>query len=367
MLAQNWQLLKTTHCTDADDSAAGWASLIGRSLVPSGLNSPELLLPLLRQCAAAQLATVGQGTDLMLALPVQRQYWPVPYLTNWITPLTISGLPHVDANLAEPALHAFLLASDQPILLRSIPVDGPFWVALTAAAANLKVLTRWQRASLRLEGTFSTWFERNFDRKRRKEFRRLKSRLSELGALDCRSFAFGEDTVPWTKGLVELEGSGWKGRRGTALKSNPIMANAATEALANLGRANKLRFWEIRLDGKIVASMFAMVEGAHAWLGKIAYDETLARYSPGVMLLLYATERLFAEEAITQVDSSAIPNHPMIDNLWRDRVAMADVMVASSETSAIAFKILCGAEMLHRRLRASAANFYYSVSGQHRS
>ncbi len=367
MLVPNFQLLTCTRHRDAQGLAAPWTALIARALVPSGLNSPEMLVPLLKHLPVAELATVEQGGELAFALPVRRRRWPVPFLTNWITPLTISGLPHVDANLAEPAITAFLRAAGQPVLLRSIPADGPFWSALTAAAPHLKVLNRWQRASLRISGTYADWFERNFDRKRRKEFRRLKSRLGEKGELICRNFVAGEDTAPWTKGLIDLEAAGWKGEKGTALKSDPAIAAAATEALANLGHADKLRFWELRLDGKVIASMFAMVEGTDAWLGKIAYDESLARYSPGVLLVLHATECLFAEGAITHIDSSAIPNHPMIDSLWRDRVAMADVLVASSEIPGPVFWFLCGAEILHRRLRATAANLYYSMTGKHRS
>ena len=55
---------------------------------------------------------------------------------------------------------------------------------------------------------------------------------------------------------------------------------------------------------------------------------TYAKYSPGVLLVLYATERLFAESGITFVDSCAIPGHPMIENIWRDRIKVADVMIA---------------------------------------
>lgn len=367
MLAPNWRLLTSARRRDANGVTVPWTALIARALVPSGLNSPELLVPLLKHLPVAELATVEQGGELAFVLPVRRRRWPVPYLTNWMTPLTISGLPHVDANLAEPAISAFLRAAGQPVLLCSIPADGPFWSALIAAAPQFKVLNRWQRASLRIAGTYSDWFERNFDRKRRKEFRRLKSRLGEKGELVCRGFVTGEDTAPWTKDLIDLESAGWKGRKGTALKSDPVLAAAATEALASLGQANKLRFWELRLDGKVIASMFAMVEGREAWLGKIAFDETLARFSPGVLLVLHATECLFADGAITHVDSSAIPDHPMINGIWRDRVAMADVMVASSEIPGPVFWFLWGAELLYRRVRTTAANLYHSMTGKHRS
>jgi hypothetical protein len=34
-----------------------------------------------------------------------------------------------------------------------------------------------------------------------------------------------------------------------------------------------------------------------------------------------------ADDTIASVDSTAIPNHPMIDPIWRDRLAIGDVLI----------------------------------------
>jgi CelD/BcsL family acetyltransferase involved in cellulose biosynthesis len=98
---------------------------------------------------------------------------------------------------------------------------------------------------------------------------------------------------------------------------NHRVESAFIEACKLLGAAGKLRFWKLSLNGKPIAIMHAIVDGNQAWLHKIAYDEAYAKFSPGVLLVLHATEKLFAEIGLVLVDSCAIPGHPMIENIWR--------------------------------------------------
>jgi len=367
MLVANWQLLDVARCRRPDTLRGSWSRLAARSLVPAGLNAPEFLIPLLKHLQGAELATVQGGGELLLTLPVKRRRLPFSLLTNWVTPLSASGLPPVDPHLGAEALAALLRHERTPVMLTGVPADGPFRDTLVAASSHLAVLDRWERAALRPSGTFESWFEGNFERKRRKEYRRLRARLSEQGRLESLNLKPGDDVGPWVQGLLSLEAAGWKGKRGTSLKSAASVAAAFAEAAQDLHRAGKLRFWGLTLDGRPIATMFAMVEGSSAWLGKIAYDEAFARFSPGVLLILDTTEALLAEEGLKLVDSCAIPNHPMIDNIWRDRVAMADVMVASANVAQWRFELTVRAERLRRAARSTARDLFYTLTRRHRS
>ena len=68
-----------------------------------------------------------------------------------------------------------------------------------------------------------------------------------------------------------------------------------------------------------------MRSGTSAWFWKIAYDEEVARASPGVQLTLDVTERCSPQPDILHADSCATADHPMIDHLWRERLALADL------------------------------------------
>jgi len=366
MLIANWQVLETARETAPEAVRQDWQALASRALPPAPLNGPEFLLPLLALSPKAELLTARAAEGLVLALPVQRRGWPVPILSSFVSPLTNSGLPMIGRDLGPAALQAIARRIGQPFLLTGIPASGPFWDALDQSGLRLAVLDRWERAALYPQGSFDHWFEESFERKRRKEFRRLRARLSEQGTLISRSLDAGEDIGPWAEALLDLEDAGWKGARGTALKADPAIASAFRTICRDLHAAGKLRFWSLTLDGRTIATLFAVVEGGQAWLGKIAYDETLAKYSPGVLLILDATEALFGE-GITAADSCAIPDHPMIDHLWRGRMAMADLIIAGETVSPLMFKATVLAERARRRSRAALKSLFYTLTRRHRS
>jgi hypothetical protein len=60
---------------------------------------------------------------------------------------------------------------------------------------------------------------------------------------------------------------------------------------------------------------------------KLGVDERFAKYSPGVQLTLDLTRHMCADDTIATVDSTAIPNHPMIDPIWRDRLTIGDALI----------------------------------------
>ena len=67
--------------------------------------------------------------------------------------------------------------------------------------------------------------------------------------------------------------------------------------------------------------------GTTLYFWKTAFDERFAALSPGVQLALELTEVQLADPGVTTTDSCAAPDHPMIDRLWPDRMALVDVMI----------------------------------------
>mgnify|MGYP006391742827 CR=1 FL=1 len=139
--------------------------LATRGLSACGPNDPELVLASLRHLGG-DLALVQDSDGLRLSMPVVRRSLPLPLLGNRASPISTFGPPHLDADLAVPALTAFLRHVGAPVLIQSVPRDGAAWEALTAAGQVAEV-ERWHRAGLQVSGSFDAWFERNFERKRR--------------------------------------------------------------------------------------------------------------------------------------------------------------------------------------------------------
>jgi hypothetical protein len=70
-----------------------------------------------------------------------------------------------------------------------------------------------------------------------------------------------------------------------------------------------------------------LVAAPGAFSFKTAYDETLARFSPGV-LLQRENLALLARDDIAWADSCAAPDHPMIERIWREKREIVRVSVA---------------------------------------
>ena len=353
--------------------APAWHGLGTHPFVPAGSHLADWLLPSLRHYSATlpvEILALWRRDRLcgVFAFKAGRGL----IRRSWTSPLSFLGTPLIDQEEPEAVLKRFLEAErGRAILLSTVPASGPFWdmlgQAVAQAGGSVEILERWERAALMPKGTAEEWLAGNFDRKRRKEYRRLRARLGEEGKLESISWAKGDPVDPWVDDLIALEAQGWKGRRGTALATDLAMATAFRDALHLLAAEGSLRFWKIVFNGKPIAVMSGLVSGSQGWLGKIAYDEAFAKYSPGVQLILDATETLIDRDRLALVDSCAIPDHPMINNIWRDRIALCDVLIRAPGLSSTAFRLALAAEKGRRKLRASAKTLYYRVTRRQKS
>ena len=89
-----------------------------------------------------------------------------------------------------------------------------------------------------------------------------------------------------------------------------------------------------------------------SWSFKIAYDESLARFSPGVLIELENLPRVLGDPQIDWMDSCAVENHPMINSLWAERRSIIQVSLplAGAKRTAI-YRACRAAEMASARLR----------------
>ena len=112
---------------------------------------------------------------------------------------------------------------------------------------------------------------------------------------------------------------------------------------------------ELTLDGKALASGLVIRQGDTALFFKIAYDEAFSRFSPGVQLTVELTRRLADDPTIAYADSTALPGHPMIDHVWRERRRVGDVLVPTRPGAA--GLVLARLVIARDRLRERAKSF----------
>ncbi len=366
MLADVWKSLsfESVAAAHVGRHELAWAKLSHNAQEPSCMQLPDMQLPLLAENQDAKLLTIRQYDELLLALPVQpaRKFY-----CSTASDFTCSSLPLVSNALSQEAVLAFTNQLERPLLLRDLPIDSRFYRQLRQASGQLSVLNKWQRASLKVVGDFDTWFADNFDKKRRKEFKRLRNRLAEQGVLKLETLNQSSDFSRYVDDFMELESRGWKGKRGTAIKAQAEKSSAFHNICEKLHANGRLRFWILRFNGHAIAALFGIVSGSQAQIVKIAYDENFAKYSPGVLLVLDATEAFFAEPGLEMVDSCAIPDHPMINRIWRDRLAFADVLVAPVHYPTWKFQNLFIGLSLDAKLRALAKTTYLILTRKKKS
>jgi CelD/BcsL family acetyltransferase involved in cellulose biosynthesis len=127
-------------------------------------------------------------------------------------------------------------------------------------------------------------------KKDRKRLEKRFDRLKEIGEPTFHVYShFDEDLF---NEFIALEGSGWKGQAGGAIKCSQVLVDFYRELVKTAAQQGHLRMCALRAGGKAVAMELAFVVDGCCYSPKIAYDETLASSSPGQQLARLAIEDL---------------------------------------------------------------------------
>jgi hypothetical protein len=132
------------------------------------------------------------------------------------------------------------------------------------------------------------------------------------------------------EGFLALEASGWKGRQRSALAGEDGRAAFARAAVRRLADAGMCRIHSLCLGGRPIASLIIFAAGGVAYTWKTAYDEALAAFSPGTLLLIEVTGHLLADPHIGMADSCAVPDHPVMNRVWMERQPIGGLLVGLS-------------------------------------
>lgn len=239
----------------------------------------------------------------------------------------------------------------------AVRTGGPLFRLLRKQAENnelsLSVLGQFERAALKTNvvGLNASDF---VSLKKKKELQRQFRRLRDLGAVTFGVAREGADLRDQVEAFMVLEAKGWKGRQGGAFLNDPGLATFLRAMTRGMGNEGKCRLYFLSLNGRMIAGNIVLLSRETAYFWKTAYDEEFSFASPGVLLTMDMTDRLLREPRIVSADSCAIPGHPMIDHIWRERLRVADVMVSLRGESVKAFNGALQREQFRRRLRDKA-------------
>jgi hypothetical protein len=316
-----------------------------------------------REVLAGLVWRRGQPKHLVGFFPVvivRRRYGvPLPILVGWTHSYAPLGMPLIDRDWQEGALTAWLdhiaAAPGLPklVLMPYLPAQGgsAFETALSQRGGRSADFGSHARAVLRPDSGRAGYLELALPARRRKELARQRRRLADMGALTSD---VAREPAAALMDFLALEASGWKGRAGTAAKVNDDIRRFVEQAVTALAAEGKAEMLRLAVDGRAIATTVTLRSGNRAWGWKVAYDEAFARYSPGVHCLMDTTRRLLDDDTIACADSCATPDHPMIDRIWRERIALSDQLMSVVPASSTWFTGVCALESA-RRAAISAA------------
>ncbi len=331
-----------------------WEELAAAAIEPNAFYEHWMLLPALK--------LYGAGEDISVVLVLIRDphnpdapaklggLFPLELVRNF-RKLKVSALSlwqHVHCYVCTPLVRADAAkecmvelfkwfksgeASVSLMELGCISGDGPFHRMLVDLINEIGLLS-WVTDIF----TRGLWNE-GYDKKTnpelavsgdlRRRLRRKEKRLSERGHVEHLAIRPEDDVGRWIDEFLQIEASGWKGQRGSALASSESGRRYFTEIATSAFRRGRLLMLGINFNGRPIARRCAFVSGEGSFAFKTAYDEEFANFSPGAMLEMDSIRQLQTLRGVRWMDSCAAPDNFLVNRLSNDRKTIQSLTVGS--------------------------------------
>jgi hypothetical protein len=320
------------------------------------------------QDSASTQDTAARLIGLMPVISMWRAYKiPLPALVS-ADPYGTLCTPPLDRYLADDAAVELMRQARRvgahALILRDVPLDGAAMKAfnemLRRSGMRPRLLQSHVRAALDATRDADEVLRDALGAKKLKELRRQRNRLAEHGAIRFEVARSPEEVAPAVDIFLALEASGWKARRGTALIQDEGDASFVRRAAVALAALGQCEIVSLRAGDTPVAAAIVLRHQDRAFYFKLGVDERFAKLSPGVQLTLDLTRHLCADPTIALADSTAVADHPMINPIWRGRLAIGDVLLPLRRNDPVV-SLIHAAIGLRSRVRAPARRLVHFI------
>jgi hypothetical protein len=197
-----------------------------------------------------------------------------------------------DPSLAYPAIWKELSSPEGDwdlVTLAQLPCESPTIARMEQLAQSAGWNTgRWDAPPspyIRLDCSYEVFLSK-LKGGHRYNLRKRYEKLCKLGAVDVEVITdkFSVRDVMVQDGL-RIEAAAWKGREGTAMNSDPAVAEFYIRMGERAADLEWLRLTFLRINGRRIAFDYVIRYGRTLYGVKIGYDPDYHTYSPGNMLL----------------------------------------------------------------------------------
>ncbi len=320
--------------------APAWEDLCARSVEDNVYYAPRYARALINNIdhdSSLRFATVWQGETLAALLPFKRSKIEMPLpgtaARAWHTDYTFSCTPLLDRTRCTDAAAALvdLLGTIHPgeWIIPLVNRQGGVCRAMTEALKKddrpWQLSIVFERAMLDCAGDFDQHMQTHLSSKRRRDLTRNRRRLEEIGTVVHESHCAGEGLDRAIETFLDIEASGWKGKRGTALACREATRQFARDAFTGDAENSVCRADVLKLSGAPIAVSLVVFAGSTGFTVKCAYDQNYRSYSAGLLLEIEVIRSFLTERWASRLDGATNGAH-VIDSLWPGRIEIADLM-----------------------------------------
>ena len=320
-----------------------WEALAAEAAEPNPFYEHWMLLPALEAYGKESGQKAGADADLrcvavwdsgklgaLFPLRLERGYRGLPLraLRSWRHRNMLICTPLVRAKSAARCIAALLQSGLAPVIeFDWVPAGGLFYGALAEAVSACGLpwtVTGAYARALLVRGRDP---RERFNSNMKNNLRRYEARLGAHGKLSPVRLAPGGDVGAWTEAFMRLEASGWKGREGTALVCREDDRRFVADVFGEAFRRGRLQITGLDLGGRALARHVMISAGEGAFTFKIAYDETYANCSPGVLGEVDNVRQFMELPGLRWLDSNTAPENESYARVWKDRRVLQRVAI----------------------------------------
>jgi CelD/BcsL family acetyltransferase involved in cellulose biosynthesis len=356
-----------------------WANLARSAVASNVFYEPWMLLPALEYIREREnlhfLLIWGPAGELWGFLPLQVQtrclHLPVRTLAFWQHRYCYLTVPLVHAKHVEQVFDAFWRWFERnPLGCRILDTnyflgEGPFhtaWADFLIGRCML-VLNEHPRGLQTRTGSGDGYTSALLSKKRYHALNRSRRHLETLGCVEYQEVTDGSQVANWVDHFLQLESSGWKGTQdGNAIAKHEADA-AYFRAMTQEGfRNDRVTLLALLLDGRPIAMKQLLRDGEGAFIFKIAYDESFAKYSPGVLLELDHLRNWQDGRQTLWMDTCASPRHSLFNLISNERRMIRRTLISNGSRAGDLFlSTLPILRWMRHRLQPKATPMYLRV------
>ncbi len=366
--------LRPFPCETSPAFEAAWRDLERRSLQRNPFLSASFLFPqsqLESSSPSAQLLTIidGQGNWLLAGLfkrvPGTRQL-PLPHLRAVRTEHCYKTGLLVDATAREPVVETLWTFLRQQNLhglsFPMFPVQSELAGLLTDRCYRdgTAVIVE----DLHTRATVSPFDGSAMSPKRAKSLRRGRRALEKFGQVSLQFTGCPDRDLSAVERFLSLEALGWKRETQSALACCSSEVEAFKSVALRLATRDRIRFAELALDERVIASMCLFRSESDYYAFKIGWDPQFERSCPGFLLAAEIQDHLSQLPRCGSIDSCASPGS-FLEHVWPGRKEIGTVLFTTTLWGSVAAKGTRWARDLYRKLRGQSASSGVPLDAAH--